>query len=55
MKIMVTWMTLKELDEADTIRKYKGRGGQSLVRKLNYQQPFGLHFHYRNQLDDHNK
>ena len=47
MKIMATWMTLEELDGADTRREYKGRDGESLARIFKYRQPFGLHFRYR--------
>ena len=42
------------MDGADTRREYKGRDGQSLDRLFKYCQPFGLHFHYRHQVDDHN-
>ena len=44
MNIMATWMTLEELDGADTRREYKGRYGESLVRKFKYFHPLGLHF-----------
>ena len=44
MKIMATWMTLEELDGADTRRGYKGRDGESLARLFKCRQPFGLHF-----------
>ena len=54
MNIMATWMTLEELDGADTRREYKGRYGQSLTRPFKYRQTFGLQFHYRHQVDDHN-
>ena len=54
MKIMATWMTLEELDGADTTREYKGREGQYLARLFKYRHPFGLHFRYRHQVDDHN-
>ena len=54
MKIMATWMILKDLDGADTRRDYKGRDGQSLYRKFKYRQPFGLHFRYRHQVYEHN-
>ena len=54
MKIMATWMTLEELYGVDNRREYKGRDGQSLARQFNYQQPFGLYFCYRQQVDDHN-
>ena len=54
MKTMATWMTLEELDGADTRREYKGRDGESLARIFKYRQPFGLHFRYRHQVDDQN-
>ena len=46
MKIMATWMTLEELDGADTRREYKGRDGDSLARIFKYRQPVGLYFRY---------
>ena len=52
MKIMATWMTLEELDGADTRREYKGRDGESLARLFKYRQPFGLQLLYRHQVDD---
>ena len=51
---MATWMTLKELDGADSRHKYKGQDGQSLVRKFKYRHPFGLNLRYRHHADDHN-
>ena len=54
MKIMATWMTLKQFDGADTRWEYKGRDDQSLVRQFKYRQPFGLYFFYRHQVDYHN-
>ena len=54
MKIMATWMTLEELDGADTRREYKGRDGESLARLFKYHQKFGLHFRYHHHVDDHN-
>ena len=53
-KIMTTWMTLKELDGEGTRREYKGQYGQYLVRQSNYGQPFGFHLYYRHQVDYHN-
>ena len=44
MKIISTWMTLEELDGADTRQEYKGGYGESLARLFKYRQPFGLHF-----------
>ena len=52
MKIMATWMTLEELDRADTRQEYKGRDGESLTRIFNYRQPFDLQFLYLHQVDD---
>jgi hypothetical protein len=54
MKIMASWMTLEELEGANTRRDYKDRDGRSLQRLFTYRQPFGLHFRYRHQIDDHN-
>ena len=54
MNIMATWMTLEELDGADTTPEYKRRDGESLARLFNYCQPFGLQLIYRHQVDDHN-
>ena len=53
-KIMATWMTLKELNGADTRREYKGRDGQSISRLFNYRQPFGLHLYNHHQVYYHN-
>ena len=52
MKIMATWITLEELDGADTRWEYKGRDGESLTRLFKYRQPFGLNFRYRHQVDN---
>ena len=54
MKIMAAWMTLEDLDGADTMREYKGRDGESLARLFKYRQPFSLHFRYLHQVDNHN-
>ena len=54
MKIMATWMTLEELDGADTRREYKGWDGESLARLFKYCQPFGLNFQYSHQEYNHN-
>ena len=54
MKIMDTWMTLKDLDGEDTRPEYKEQDGHSLVRRFNYWQPFGLQLRYLHQVDDHN-
>ena len=54
MKIMASWMTLDELEGANTKRVYKGANGQTMSTTFKYRQPFGLHFRYRHQVDDHN-
>ena len=54
MNIMASWMTHDDLEGANTKRSYKGRYGESLVKIFNYWQPFGWHFCYRHQVDDHN-
>ena len=38
MKIMDTWMTLEDLDRADTRREYKELDGESLARLFKYRQ-----------------
>jgi hypothetical protein len=54
MKIMASWMTLNELEGAQTKRDYKDASGRMVSKKFCYRQPFGLHFKYRHQVDDHN-
>ena len=54
MKIMAIWVILEDLEVADTRRNYKGWDSQSLVNLFKYQHPYGLHFRYRHQIDDHN-
>ena len=54
MKIMAIWMTLDELEGAKTIRDFIGSSGTKEKKLFMYPQPFGLHFKYRHQLDDHN-
>ena len=53
MKVMATWMTLEELDVADTRREYKGRDDDSLSRLFKYCQTCGLHFCYLHQVYYH--
>ena len=52
--IMELRENLDDMEGANTKRNYKGRNGQSLVTIFTYQQPFGLHFCYHNQVNDHN-
>lgn len=53
MKVMASWMTLNELEGARTKRDWK-ENGVNKSKTFNYRQPFGLHFRYRHQVDDHN-
>ena len=46
-------MNIDELKEDNMNRNYKGRDGESLVKKIKHQQPFGLQFCYRHQVDNH--
>ena len=54
MKVISTCMTLKELDGADTRRKYKGQDVQYLVSQLKYWKTFGSHSRHHHQVDNHN-
>ena len=54
MNITEPWMTLDELEGANKKRNYKGRNFESIVKEFKYQKPFGLHFCYRRQVDNHN-
>ena len=40
MNIMVSWMTIDELEGGNMKRKYKRRDGESLVGIFKYRQPF---------------
>ena len=54
MKIMVSWVTLHELEGARTGRDFIEISGTKEVKQFTYRQPSGLHFRYRHQVDDHN-
>ena len=54
MKIMALQMALDELEGANKQKKYKGRDSESPEKTFKYWQPFGLHFCYYHQVDDHN-
>ena len=52
MKVVASWMTLDELEVDNMKRSYKGRDGQSLVKKITYWKPFGFQFRYHHQVED---
>ena len=54
MKIMASWMTRDALEGAGTRRYFKDRSGTKETNQFTYRQPFGIHFRYIHQLDDHN-
>ena len=54
METMESWMTLDELDRAKTRRYFINSIGKKETKKLIYRQPFGLHFRYIHQVDNHN-
>ena len=54
MKIMASWMTLDELYEAKIKRYFIGKSGMKETKQFIYQHPFGIHFTYRHQVDNHN-
>ena len=54
MKIMDSWMKLDELDSVGTGRYFIDSSGTKETKQFIYQQPFGLRFIYRHQVDDHN-
>ena len=53
-KIMASWMTRYELEGAKTRRDCIYRSGNNETKQFKYRQPFGLHFRYIHQVDDHN-
>ena len=54
MKIMASWMTLDALEGAKTRRDFIDSSGTKDTEQFTCRQPFGIHFRYRNQVDDHN-
>ena len=54
MKIIVSCMTLDELEGESTGRYFIERSGTKETKQFTYRQPFGLHFRYIHQVDDHN-
>ena len=54
MKIMVSFMTLGELEGARIRRYFIDSSGTKETEKFTYRQTFGIHFIYRHQVDNHN-
>ena len=54
MKIMVSWMTLDELEGARTRRYFIDRSGTKDMKQFKYRKPFGNNFRYIHQVDNHN-
>ena len=54
MKIVESWMTLDELEDAKTRRDFIDSSGTKEKNIFTYRQPFGLHLKYRHQVYDHN-
>ena len=55
MKIMVSWMTLDELEGARTRRYFIDRSGTKDMKQFKYRKPFGNNFRYIHQVYNHNK
>ena len=54
MKIMESWMKLDGLEGENTRRYFIESSGKRDTKKFTYRKPFGIHFRYIHQLDDHN-
>ena len=54
MKIMASWITLDELEGVRTRRDFIDSSGMKETKQFTYWQPFGIHFRYRHQVDNHN-
>ena len=45
MKVMLSWMTLEELEGGKIHRIYNSTlSGEPVIKRFKYRQPFGLHF-----------
>ena len=53
-KIMASWMTLNELEGAETKRDFINRSGTKEKNQFKNRQPSGIHFRYRHQVDYRN-
>ena len=54
MKIMASWVTLGDLEDANTRRYFIDRSGTKETNYFTYQNPFGVHYKYRQQVENHN-
>ena len=54
MKIMESWMTLDELEGANTRIYFIDSSGTKYMKHFTYWKQFGLYFRYRHQVDEHN-
>ena len=54
MKIMSSWMTLDELENKKTRIDFIDISGTKDKKKFAYRKPFGIHFRYRHEMDNHN-
>ena len=54
MKIMASWMTLDELDNPRIRRDFVESSGTKDTKQFTYLKPFGIHFRYIHQVDNHN-
>ena len=53
-KIMTGWLILDELDGERTRRYFVDINGTKEMKQFTYHNPFGIHFRYRHQIDNHN-
>ena len=53
-KIMASCMTLAELEGASTRRYFMDSSDTKNMNQFTYRQTFGIHFRYRNQVDENN-
>ena len=54
MKIMASWTKIDELECAWKRRDFVDSSGTKEMKQFTHCQPSGIHFRYRNHLDDHN-
>ena len=54
MKIIASYMTIDELEGAKTRREFIDSSGTKETKQFTYRHPFGIHFRYIYQLENHN-
>ena len=54
MNIMASWMTLDKLEGASTRRYFIYNSGMKDIKHFTYRHPFGIHFRYIQQVENHN-